>query len=82
MIASAKVHLHNPTASVANTDVIDRETPFTIGSMKLDDGPTIRTLMVDADERALKPGQRMVSKLVPIGRSAQTIVDLRFTPAS
>jgi hypothetical protein len=42
----------------------------------------VRTLLVDVDERALKPGQRMVSKLVSVGSGAQTIVDLRFTTAS
>ncbi|WOH63950.1 Zn-ribbon domain-containing OB-fold protein [Bradyrhizobium sp. BWA-3-5] len=82
LIASTKVHIHKPRAPAERSDIKPREAPFMIGSIKLDDGPTIRTLLVDADERALKPGQRVVGKLVPVGEGAQVILDLRFTPAS
>lgn len=82
LIASATVHIHAGRTPPAKADVKPHAAPFTIGSIKLDDGPTVRTLLVDVDERALKPGQRMVSKLVSVGSGAQTIVDLRFTTAS
>ncbi|WP_076867134.1 Zn-ribbon domain-containing OB-fold protein [Bradyrhizobium mercantei] len=82
LIASARVHMHNPVPAAAMADVKPLEAPFTVGTIKLDDGPTIRTLLVDAKERALKPRQRMMSKLVPVGSGARTILDLRFTPAS
>lgn len=81
LIASAKVHIHSPRAP-AEKDVKPLAAPFTIGSIKLDDGPTVRTLLVDIDESSLKPGQRMVTKLVSVGSDARPIVDLRFTAAS
>lgn len=81
LIASAKVHIHNPRAP-SEKDVKPLAVPFTIGSIKLDDGPTVRTLLVDVDESSLQPGQRMVTKLVSVGSDARAIVDLRFTAAA
>lgn len=81
LIASAKVHIHSPRTP-GEKDVKPLAAPFTIGSIKLDDGPTVRTLLVDIDEGNLKPGQRMVTRLVPVGNDGRAIVDLRFTAAS
>ncbi len=82
LIASATVHIHAAARTpTGRTDVAPHTAPFTIGSIKLDDGPTVRTLLVDVDERALKPGQRMVSRLVSVATGAEPILDLRFTSA-
>ncbi|MBB4365252.1 hypothetical protein GGD65_006318 [Bradyrhizobium sp. CIR18] len=79
LIASAKVHIHNPPANASNMGL--PQAPFMIGSIKLDDGPTIRAFLVDVDEGPLIGGQRMVSKLVPLGGGPKTVFDLRFTSA-
>jgi hypothetical protein len=82
LISSATVHIHAPRAPAAK-DTRPLAAPFTIGSIKLDDGPTVRTLLVDVDERTLQPGQRMVTRLVPVGSDdARPVLDLRFTAAS
>lgn len=73
LIASSTVHIHAAK---------NHEAPFTIGAIKLDDGPTVRTLLVDVDARALKPGQPMVTKIVPVSSTAGKTFDLRFTTAS
>ncbi|WP_442868376.1 Zn-ribbon domain-containing OB-fold protein [Bradyrhizobium sp. CCBAU 11445] len=81
LIASATVHMHSPGARPTKHGVKPLEAPFTIGTIKLDDGPTIRTIIVDANEPSLKPGQRVISKLVEVGSGACSILDLRFAPA-
>jgi uncharacterized OB-fold protein len=82
LIASSVVHIHAPRAPAAK-DTRPLAAPFTIGSVKLDDGPTVRTLLVDVDQRSLQPGQRMVTRLVPVGSDdTRHVVDLRFTAAS
>jgi uncharacterized OB-fold protein len=81
LVASAKVHIHNPRAPAKDNGVKPHEAPFTIGSIKLDDGPTVRTLLVDVDEAALRPGQRMVTRLVSVASGDREILDLRFTAA-
>lgn len=73
LIASSTVHIHAAK---------NHEAPFTIGAIKLDDGPTVRTLLVDVDAKALKPGQPMVTKIVPVSSAAGKTFDLRFTTAS
>ncbi|QOZ23866.1 Zn-ribbon domain-containing OB-fold protein [Bradyrhizobium sp. CCBAU 51753] len=78
LIASAKVHMHSPPAKSVD-NIGGPQAPFVVGSIKLDDGPTIRTLLIDSDERPLKAGDRMVSKLVPIDGGGKTLLDLRFT---
>src|SRR5579863_5694815 len=55
LLASARVHLHAGKG---------REAPFTVGSVALDDGPIVRTLIVD-DSEALAPGRRMATTLAP-----------------
>ncbi len=73
LIASSTVHIHAAK---------NHEAPFTIGAIKLDDGPTVRTLLVDVDAKGLKPGQAMVTKMVPVSSAAGSTFDLRFTTAS
>lgn len=73
LIASSTVHIHAAK---------NHEAPFTIGAIKLDDGPTVRTLLVDVDAKALKPGQPMVTRMVPVSSAAGKTFDLRFTAAS
>ncbi|MBN9487530.1 MAG: OB-fold domain-containing protein [Alphaproteobacteria bacterium] len=65
LLSSTVVHLHADKARTA---------PFAIGKVALDEGPVVRTLLVDPD-REIAPGTRMVSRIVPIGDST---VDLRF----
>lgn len=82
--ASSTVHIHaaGGRGGATNPDVKPHEAPFTIGSITLEDGPTVRTLLVNVDEKTLKHGQAMVTTLVPVGAAGKSILDLRFTPAS
>ena len=70
LVASARVHLHAGKG---------REAPFTVGTIALDDGPVVRTLL--ADDGGLAPGARMTTTLVPV-RDAEGAerLDLRFRP--
>ncbi|MFI4935502.1 MAG: Zn-ribbon domain-containing OB-fold protein [Caulobacterales bacterium] len=71
LLASARVHLHAGKG---------REAPFTVGAIKLDDGPIVRTL-IEAEEAGLHPGTRMVTLLSPVvDAEGAPRVDLRFTP--
>jgi uncharacterized OB-fold protein len=71
LLASARVHLHAGKG---------REAPFTVGSIRLDDGPIVRTLIVE-DAGPLEVGRRMVTTLeaVPDADGASRL-DLRFAP--
>lgn len=51
LLASTRVHLHAGKARTA---------PFTVGSIRLDDGPIVRTVLVD-DGGPLRPGDRMIA---------------------
>ena len=82
LVASSTVHMHAARAPAPNAEVKPHEAPFTIGSVALEDGPTVRTMLVGVDEKTLKPGQTMVTTLVPVGTGAKAILDLRFTPAT
>jgi uncharacterized OB-fold protein len=79
LMSSATVHLH--AAKSANPAVKPLTAPFTVGVIRLDDGPTIRTLIVGAQDKELAPGTAMVATLVPVGADDPSLVDLRFTPA-
>jgi uncharacterized OB-fold protein len=71
LLASARVHLHAGKG---------REAPFTVGSIALEDGPIVRTL-IDEDAPALTVGQRMVTVLSPAASAeGEPRLDLRFTP--
>ncbi len=69
LLSCTVVHLHADKARTA---------PFTIGKIMLDEGPVVRTLLVDPD-REVAPGTKMVSTLVPVG---EQVLDLRFAPES
>lgn len=70
LMASARVHLHAGKG---------RQAPFTVVSVRLDDGPVVRTLA--AGEAALAPGQRMVATLEPVtDAEGEPRLDLRFVP--
>ncbi|HZZ86929.1 MAG TPA: OB-fold domain-containing protein [Caulobacteraceae bacterium] len=72
LLASARVHLHAGKG---------REAPFTVGSVALDDGPIVRTLIAGADEAPLRVGQRMVTTLAPVADpDGAPRLDLRFAP--
>jgi uncharacterized protein len=70
LLASARVHLHGGKTRAA---------PFTIVSVRLDDGPIMRTLLAGDD--AVHPGDRMVTMLVPVTNAeGAELLDLRFVP--
>jgi uncharacterized OB-fold protein len=70
LLASARVHLHAGKG---------REAPFTVGAIQLDDGPIVRTLLVE-DTRPLAPGARMATTLAPtVDAEGEPRLDLRFT---
>lgn len=69
LLASARVHLHAGKG---------REAPFTVGSLRLGDGPIIRTL-IEGDGARLRPGAAMVGVLAPVTDPEGAIrLDLRF----
>ena len=69
LLASARVHLHQGKG---------REAPFTVGAIALDDGPIVRGLIED-DDVALRPGDRMVTTLAPAtDPESAPRLDLRF----
>lgn len=72
LIASARVHLHVGK---------HRTAPFTVGSIRLDDGPIVRTLLIE-DDRPFHPGDAVVTSLIEV-RDAEGEVkrDLRFVRA-
>jgi uncharacterized OB-fold protein len=69
--SAATVHLHADEK---------RKTPFVIGTIALDDGPIVRTLLLDvpSDREAL--GTRVEAVLIPVTTSdpSQDALDLRF----
>ena len=72
LIASARVHLHAGK---------NRSAPFTVGSIRLADGPIVRTLLID-DDRPFRPGDAVAAALIEVrdgeGNAKQ---DLRFARA-
>lgn len=74
LVASARVLLHAAK---------DRQPPFVVVSVRLDDGPVLRTLL-DQDSQATLPiGAPLRGCLVEVGRSeaGDPLLDLRFTLA-
>ena len=70
--ASATVHVHADE---------NRPAPFVVGVIALEEGPVIRTLLVDARADHDAPGTPVEAVLVPIdSTSAETMLDLRFRP--
>jgi len=66
LVASALVHLHADPA---------RPAPFTIGTVALDDGPVVRTLLTEPTPLA---GGRVRAVLVPASGASEAALDLRF----
>lgn len=75
LIAAAVVHIHQGRPGPGGAPA--RQAPFVVGSIALDDGPVVRTLL-DVTE-APAPGSRMEARLVEIGGETPTL-DLRFAP--
>lgn len=74
LVASSRVLMHARK---------DREPPYVIVSVRLDDGPVVRTLL-DEDSTDLLPiGVPLQGRLMEVGRteSGAPIVDLRFSRA-
>lgn len=75
LVASARVLLHAGK---------DRKTPFVVASIRLVDGPVVRTLLAEDRSERLAVGTAMQTCVVEVGRTEtdEAIVDLRFTPAN
>jgi uncharacterized protein len=71
LLASARVHLHAGKGRVA---------PFTVGAVRLDGGPIVRTLIVE-EAGPLEVGRRMVATLESASDAeGAPRLDLRFAP--
>ncbi len=70
LAASVTVHMHARP---------ERKAPFTIGTVRLDEGPVVRAVLTGpvAD---LVPGRLVVATLMPVG-DANDALDLRFMAA-
>jgi uncharacterized OB-fold protein len=66
--AAATVHVHADEK---------RPAPFVIGTIALDDGPVIRTLLLDAPPDEQAPGKQVEAVLVPV-EGTPDVLDLRF----
>jgi uncharacterized OB-fold protein len=72
--AAATVHVHADPA---------RSAPFVIGTIALDDGPLIRTLLLSSSAEDHAPGARVAAVLVPVEiDNGQQALDLRFRTVS
>jgi hypothetical protein len=72
LLASARVHLHAGK---------HRQAPFTVGSIALEDGPIVRTILID-DDKPFHPGDEMVTALVEAhDAEGNAKRDLRFARA-
>ncbi|MBN9086800.1 MAG: OB-fold domain-containing protein [Reyranella sp.] len=67
LLSSTVVHLHADKA---------RPAPFSIGKIALEEGPVVRTLLVDPAP-SIAPGTAMKATLVPVEDGKR---DLRFAP--
>jgi uncharacterized OB-fold protein len=73
--SAATVHVHADEKRAA---------PFVIGTIALDDGPLVRTLLVDPPPDREAPGTRVEAILMPVAtsQSEREAMDLRFRPTS
>ena len=57
------------------------QAPFTVGLVVLDDGPAVRSILLERTDEKLRIGDRMHSVLAPAGTddTGKQIVELRFT---
>jgi uncharacterized protein len=71
LVASARVLVHARK---------DRQPPFVVVTVQLDDGPVVRTLLAEDTDTVLAIGTPMQACLVEVGRaeSGEPIMDLRF----
>jgi uncharacterized OB-fold protein len=70
--AAATVHVHADEK---------RPTPFTVGTIALDDGPIIRTLLLDAPPDHAAPGTEVEALFVEVDTAdGGKALDLRFRP--
>jgi len=74
LVASARV-LHHVRKN--------RTPPYVVASVKLDDGPIVRTLLAEDTTAPLAAGAPMQGQLIPVDQSAADapVLDLRFTLA-
>lgn len=73
LMASAVVHRHAD---------VRRPTPFAVGTIALDHGPVIRTLLLDVHDPRLVPGAKVEALLVPVTTADDAPrLDLRFIAA-
>lgn len=74
LVASARVLLHARP---------DRQPPFVVISVRLDDGPVVRTLLAQDTEKVLAADTPMTASLVQVAttESGEPVADLRFSPA-
>ncbi|HWD67251.1 MAG TPA: zinc ribbon domain-containing protein [Caulobacteraceae bacterium] len=71
LLASARVHLHLGKG---------REAPFTVGAIQLEDGPIVRTLIIET-AAPLRAGAIMATALVAVvDAEGRECLDLRFEP--
>jgi uncharacterized protein len=69
LVATAAVYVHSDHK---------RPTPFVIGTVALDDGPVIRTLLTEAPAANVEQPVRVAAMLVPVEAADGTALDLRF----
>lgn len=72
VLTCAKVHEHRGP---------DRETPFTVAAVLLEDGPMVRALLDPATADATDIGDTVVTTLVPETRPNRGESDIRLTRA-
>jgi len=72
LLATAMVHMHADKRRTA---------PFVIGTVALDDGPIVRTLLTESPPLVNQP-VRVIATLLPVttGEPATETLDLRFRP--
>lgn len=69
LVATAVVHMHADPRRIA---------PFIVGTIALDDGPIVRTLIDDSGAATASPTQRVRAALVPVNTEQGEALDLRF----
>jgi uncharacterized OB-fold protein len=73
LVASARVHMHAGQGRTA---------PFTVGSIALDDGAVVRSVLEHDGVAPLKPGTLMTSRLAAETRLDRGPHDIRFAVAT
>lgn len=81
-VALSKVMLAGRGVLAASTDVYlhtgpGREPPFVVGTIALDAGPVVRTLITSGPRQ--RGGSRVIAVLIPVDVDGARFMDLRFT---